>query len=92
MAWKHWKCQGWPGFERDSAKRRGHTEPTVIAYLWGLKVSEVCTENLANTQTLQSMSRVPSQSSHMRLECLGEEKATAVDVGAYRRKDLRDPQ
>lgn len=55
-------------------------------------MSEVCAENLANTQTLQSTSRVPSQSSHMRLEALGEEKATAVDVGAYWRKDPRDPQ
>lgn len=55
-------------------------------------MSEVCAGNLANTQTLQNMSRVPSQSSHMRLEALGEEKAMAVDVGAYRRKDPRDPQ
>lgn len=36
------------------------------------------------------MGRVPSQSSHMRLEALGEENSPAV--AAYRNRDLRDPQ
>lgn len=36
------------------------------------------------------MSRVPSQSGHMRLEALDEDKA--LDVGAYRSRDPRDPQ
>lgn len=90
LVWKHWTWQDWPVLQRYSAERSGHTKPTVIACLWGLKVSEVCAGNLANAQTLQSMSRVPSQSSHMRLKTPGEVKA--LDVGAYRSRDSRDPQ